>query len=132
VPNTVPNGGRLENAYDTAALLNTHVETLRRLARVGKVPSYKVGRSLRFDPEEVRAALRVDVAQPARARKTSSATPDFDALDSNATLHRPAHAPARARPKTKASRNAKNDEALGELAPPFLDFCAPRCKTEAE
>jgi excisionase family DNA binding protein len=52
-------------------------ETMRRLYRAGRIPAYRVGRLLKFDPDEVRAAFR----QGARPVNTLSAEPNFDALD---------------------------------------------------
>lgn len=42
------------NASEAAAYLSAHVETLRRLARRGEIPSFKVGKDWRFS----RAAIR--------------------------------------------------------------------------
>jgi excisionase family DNA binding protein len=39
------------NARDAAALLGAHVETLRRLARRGEIPAFKVGKDWRFREE---------------------------------------------------------------------------------
>ena len=36
------------NAQETAAFLGVHVETVRRLARSGALPSFKVGKNWRF------------------------------------------------------------------------------------
>ena len=36
------------NTQETAALLGVHVETVRRLARSGALPSFKVGKDWRF------------------------------------------------------------------------------------
>lgn len=70
----------LISTSDAAELLgNMHPETIRRLYRAGRIPGYRVGRYLRFDPDEVREALR---SEPSTAVAGSvSATPDFDALD---------------------------------------------------
>ncbi len=48
----------LQSAVNTAPLFEVDPETLRRLWRAGRIPGYKVGRHLRFDPDEVREALR--------------------------------------------------------------------------
>ena len=37
------------DAQEAAALLNAHVETVRRLARRGEIPSFKLGKDWRFD-----------------------------------------------------------------------------------
>jgi excisionase family DNA binding protein len=64
------------SAEAIAPLYDAHPETFRRLYRAGRIPGYKVGRYLRFDPDEVADALR---STPGRA--AVAATPDFDALD---------------------------------------------------
>lgn len=48
----------LLSAIDMGKLFDVHPETLRRLHRSGRIPGYKVGRYLRFDPDEVREALK--------------------------------------------------------------------------
>lgn len=48
----------LVGARECAAELGVHLETVRRLHRAGKIPSYRVGSNLRFDVQEVKAALR--------------------------------------------------------------------------
>jgi excisionase family DNA binding protein len=53
-------------------------ETLRRLYRDGRIPGYKVGRHLKFDPDEVREALR---SGPNATHSATPVEPDFDALD---------------------------------------------------
>jgi excisionase family DNA binding protein len=52
------------NAVDIAAMLNVHPRTVRRLARQRAIPSYRVGRALRFDPERVLNALASDALTP--------------------------------------------------------------------
>jgi excisionase family DNA binding protein len=52
----------LTSAVDTAAELDVHPETLRRLRRSGRIPGYLIGRYLRFDLDEVREALRTPTA----------------------------------------------------------------------
>jgi excisionase family DNA binding protein len=64
---------------DTGKLFDAGPETMRRLYRAGKIPGYKVGRLLRFDPDEVREALRSQPAADA-PRTTDRVEPDFDAL----------------------------------------------------
>ena len=63
---------------DTGVEFDVHAETLRRLYRAGRIPGYKVGRYLRFDPDEVREALR---STPNTATAGAAVEPDFDALD---------------------------------------------------
>lgn len=46
--------GRVFRAAEAAAYLKVHVETVRRLARRGQIPAFKVGRDWRFEA----AALR--------------------------------------------------------------------------
>ncbi len=36
------------NSYETAGFLGAHVETVRRMARCGGLPAYKIGRDWRF------------------------------------------------------------------------------------
>ncbi|MBS3764576.1 MAG: response regulator [Planctomycetes bacterium] len=50
--------GELIDTQSAAGFLGLHEETLRRFAREGKVPSYKAGRSWRFDREELRCWAR--------------------------------------------------------------------------
>jgi excisionase family DNA binding protein len=66
----------LQSPAATGELFDVHPETLRRLYRAGRIPGYKVGRYLRFDPEEIREALR---SVPVRAAR-SVVEPDFDAI----------------------------------------------------
>jgi len=47
------NGQDILNASEAAAFLGTHVETLRRLARKGRVPSFKVGKDWRFRKDDL-------------------------------------------------------------------------------
>jgi excisionase family DNA binding protein len=42
------------NAKEAAAFLRSHVETIRRLARRGEIPAFKVGRDWRFNLEALR------------------------------------------------------------------------------
>ncbi|MDP3478873.1 MAG: helix-turn-helix domain-containing protein [Desulfoprunum sp.] len=42
------------NTKETAAYLKVHVETIRRLARCGEIPAFKVGKDWRFDKEVLR------------------------------------------------------------------------------
>jgi excisionase family DNA binding protein len=45
---TVEFGQEVMTALEAAAFLSSHVETLRRLARRGEIPSFKVGKDWRF------------------------------------------------------------------------------------
>jgi excisionase family DNA binding protein len=46
------------NASDVALRLGMSPEAIRRLAREGKIPAYRVGRrALKFDPAELKAWL---------------------------------------------------------------------------
>jgi excisionase family DNA binding protein len=65
----------LGSTEETAAAAHIHPETLRRLWRDGRIPGYQFGRVLRFDLDEVCAALRATSA-PTAAR----IEPDFEAL----------------------------------------------------
>ncbi len=44
-------GTDVMGAFDAAAFLGAHVETIRRLARRGEIPSFKVGKDWRFRRE---------------------------------------------------------------------------------
>jgi excisionase family DNA binding protein len=56
------------NAREAAVFLGTHVETVRRLARRGDIPSFKVGRDWRFHKE---ALLRWSEGQRTHGRTFS-------------------------------------------------------------
>src|SRR4051812_39653072 len=67
---------------EAAALLNAHVETVRRLARRGELPSFKIGKDWRFNREALlrwsestsaQATSQTDGMAPPRAR--GAATP---------------------------------------------------------
>ena len=48
--------------YDQAAvLLNMHSASLRRLVSKGKIPHYKIGKSVRFSESQLLNELRVEV-----------------------------------------------------------------------
>jgi excisionase family DNA binding protein len=62
------NHGPLITAKDLAMHLGMSVGTIYRLAQDGRIPSYHAGQKLhgiRFDVEEVRAALRRRIADGA-------------------------------------------------------------------
>jgi excisionase family DNA binding protein len=42
------------NAKEAAAFLKAHVETIRRLARRGEIPAFKVGKDWRFHQDALR------------------------------------------------------------------------------
>jgi excisionase family DNA binding protein len=42
------------NAKEAADYLKAHVETLRRMARRGKIPAFKVGKNWRFHRDALR------------------------------------------------------------------------------
>jgi excisionase family DNA binding protein len=69
----------LLSTRDVATELGLHVETIRRLHRTGRIPAYRCGRVYRFDPEEVREALRTSATSTG-----GTVRPDFDALDERA------------------------------------------------
>lgn len=52
-PGVVP-GGNVLDAHQTGAFLGAHVETVRRMARRGDLPAYKVGRDWRFSKTALR------------------------------------------------------------------------------
>jgi excisionase family DNA binding protein len=47
-----------------ADLLGVHVDTVRRLAREGRLPGYKVGKLWRFSSEDVERMRRQTVERP--------------------------------------------------------------------
>jgi excisionase family DNA binding protein len=51
-------GDKLIDARTLADILKVSVLTVYRKVQEGSIPAYKIGRFLRFDPEEVKAALR--------------------------------------------------------------------------
>lgn len=58
----------LVDAAEIAELFSVHPSTVRRLAREGRLPSYWIGSSPRFDVEEVAAHLRREAAYESRPR----------------------------------------------------------------
>lgn len=52
------NDSRLISAEELAGLLGLPVASIRRYARENRIPHYRLGRLLRFDVGEVRAAIR--------------------------------------------------------------------------
>lgn len=48
------NNGDVLNAKEAAEYLKAHVETVRRMARRGKIPAFKVGKDWRFHGEALR------------------------------------------------------------------------------
>ncbi len=52
--------GRIMDARELALLLRVNPRTLRRLAKRGRIPFYRVGTALRFDAFSVCEALGVD------------------------------------------------------------------------
>jgi len=44
----MPRAPEVLNTQETAVFLGVHVETVRRLARSGEIPSFKVGKDWRF------------------------------------------------------------------------------------
>src|SRR5512133_3899518 len=64
------------DAIEAAALLSAHVETVRRLARRGDIPSFKVGKDWRFKRE---ALLRWSERQPV-GKEPTALMPEHDAV----------------------------------------------------
>ena len=54
----IENFGRALTAPELAALLAVHVLTIYRLAKSGRIPCFRIGSSLRFDPRAVANYLR--------------------------------------------------------------------------
>lgn len=55
-----------------AAILQVNRLTVYEWARAGRIPAYRLGRRWRFDPEEVKAALKHDGRWKTRKRKKSA------------------------------------------------------------
>ena len=65
MPDSSP-AGKLIDAGTLAASLGLTVGQVYRLSAAGRIPKYKAGhRTVRFDLEEVRVALRTSAASPA-------------------------------------------------------------------
>jgi excisionase family DNA binding protein len=62
--NTTPAEPTLLTADELAVHLRVHIETVRRWAREGKIPSFSAGKDRRYDLADVKAAL----ASPATER----------------------------------------------------------------
>lgn len=60
----------LVKAHDIAHALNVNRATVYRWAQTGAIPAFRVGSSVRFDPELVAAALAGDL-DTGRNRTTS-------------------------------------------------------------
>jgi two-component system CheB/CheR fusion protein len=66
------------DAQEAAALLNAHVETVRRLARRGEIPSFKLGKDWRFDEDAllrwIETASEVTAQDGLKKRKPGAET----------------------------------------------------------
>lgn len=51
---------RLVKAPTMAEELSLSLKSVYRLASEGQIPSVRIGRSIRFDPEAVRRALKIE------------------------------------------------------------------------
>lgn len=58
-----------------AARLKVDEETVRRMARRGDLPAIRIGGRLRFDPDELAAALERNRVAPAQPRARASRSP---------------------------------------------------------
>ncbi len=58
-----------------ASILGVHVDTVRRLARAGRLPGYKVGRLWRFPSEDVELMRRRLVDDPGDIGPAREETP---------------------------------------------------------
>jgi excisionase family DNA binding protein len=56
MPESTPTSSQLLCDAQLAEILGLHRVTVRKLALLGKIPSYKFGRARRFNVEEVLAA----------------------------------------------------------------------------
>jgi excisionase family DNA binding protein len=71
----MPCNAEVLNAQETANLLGAHVETIRRMARKGSIPAYKVGKDWRFNRASL---LNWSQAGPALQRKATILAVDAD------------------------------------------------------
>jgi hypothetical protein len=65
-------------AVEAGDLFRVDAETIKRHYRQGRITGYKIGRALRFDPAELRAAFR---SAPGAGSPARAAEPNFTALD---------------------------------------------------
>lgn len=67
MPTEATHLAQLLSAHEVAQLLRVDAYTVRRYAREGYIPAYKVGKSYRFDRERVLAWLETRQLHPAAA-----------------------------------------------------------------
>ncbi len=67
-------GSDVLNAREAAEFLRAHVETVRRLARRGEIPSFKVGKDWRFSREALRRWSAEQPQPPSEQPKPPSAS----------------------------------------------------------
>ena len=76
-------------AQEAAVLLNAHVETIRRLARQGEIPSFKLGKDWRFHEAALRswadAASRTPSSSPRGPQATAHQVDDLLAAADRST-----------------------------------------------
>jgi len=66
---------RVLDSHGTALYLGAHVETVRRLARRGEIPSYKIGKDWRFRKDALDQWIRADGSKAGgAARKMNAGT----------------------------------------------------------
>jgi len=70
------NDHTLRPVREAAAHVRLNPEVLKRMAREGRVPFYKVGREIKFDLVELREHFRA-AATPTNGTKHATAHPDF-------------------------------------------------------
>ena len=76
-PPPPPRAAGLLTAQQLADHLNMPVGAIHRLSAAGRIPKYKSGhRTVRFDLDEVLAALRVDGAAGVPVAESATAQPD--------------------------------------------------------
>ncbi|MEJ2641230.1 MAG: response regulator [Desulfosarcinaceae bacterium] len=80
----MPLNAEVLSAQETADLLGAHVETIRRMARKGSIPAYKVGKDWRFNRASV---LNWSQAGPALHREATLLVVDADP-DERIRMHR--------------------------------------------
>ena len=65
----LPPSTMLYSPRELAALLNVHVETVRRMCRTGQLPAARIGGQWRITPRTVAALLQATCAQHSQERE---------------------------------------------------------------
>jgi hypothetical protein len=75
-----PSETQFETAVEIGQRYKIDPETVKRQYRQGLIPGYRIGRALRFDPEELREHFRSTPSAAIR-RAQVTAEPNFNAID---------------------------------------------------